>query len=153
MGGNSVKAQIFHDISSNGNLNRGLNLWNPGIVGSATSKINNIVKKGLSAYGQGYGFNWAFTTNTSGIYTQSERAMWLTESRSLVLYTGTSPIDIFTEKVDAFQMYSADITAGNAAPHFMTENGNVIKLYRQSSAGITTVADIVTVLTNLGLLA
>ncbi len=53
---------------------------------------------------------------------------------------------------DSFQQYSADITAGNAAPHFRTENGNIIKLYKQSSAGITTVADLVTVLTNLGLL-
>ena len=33
------------------------------------------------------------------------------------------------------------------------DNGDIIKLYRQSSAGITTVADLVTVLTNLGLLA
>jgi hypothetical protein len=54
---------------------------------------------------------------------------------------------------DSFKLYSADIVAGNAAPHFRTENGNIIKLYRQSSAGITTVADLVTVLTNLGLLA
>lgn len=53
---------------------------------------------------------------------------------------------------DSFQQYSADIVAGNAAPHFRTELGDVIKLYKQSSAGITTVADLVTVLTNLGLL-
>ena len=53
---------------------------------------------------------------------------------------------------DSFQQYSADITAGNAAPHFRTEVGDIIKLYKQSSAGITTVADLVTVLTNLGLL-
>ena len=58
-----------------------------------------------------------------------------------------------TNVVDSFQQYSADIVAGNAAPHFRTENGNIIKLYQQSSAGITTVADLVTVLTNLGLLA
>jgi len=54
---------------------------------------------------------------------------------------------------DHFAMYSADITAGNAAPHFRTENGAVIKLYQQSSAGISTVGDIVTVLQNLGLLS
>jgi hypothetical protein len=54
--------------------------------------------------------------------------------------------------VDAFQVYSADITAGNAAPHFRTEVGDVIKLYKQSSAGIATVGDLVTILTNLGLL-
>ena len=35
---------------------------------------------------------------------------------------------------DSFQQYSADITAGNAAPHFRTENGNIIKLYRETTA-------------------
>lgn len=57
-----------------------------------------------------------------------------------------------TNIVDSFQQYSADIVAGNAAPHFRTEAGDIIKLYKQSSAGITTVADLVTVLTNLGIL-
>jgi hypothetical protein len=58
-----------------------------------------------------------------------------------------------TNVVDSFQQYSADIVAGNAAPHFRTENGNIIKLYQQSSSGITTVAQLVTVLQNLGLLS
>jgi hypothetical protein len=35
---------------------------------------------------------------------------------------------------DHFAMYSADITAGNAAPHFRTENGAVVKLYQQTTA-------------------
>jgi hypothetical protein len=30
--------------------------------------------------------------------------------------------------------YSADVTAGNAAPHFRTENGAVIKLYQETTA-------------------
>jgi len=63
---------------------------------------------------------------------------------------GTIPTGTAT---DHFAMYSADITAGNAAPHFRTEAGNVIKLYQQSSSGITTVAQLVTVLQNLGLLS
>jgi hypothetical protein len=58
-----------------------------------------------------------------------------------------------TTPIDHFAMYSADIVAGNAAPHFRTENGNIIKLYQQSSSGITTVAQLVTVLQNLGLLS
>jgi len=53
---------------------------------------------------------------------------------------------------DSIAFYSNDIVAGNAAPHFRTEVGDIIKLYKQSSAGISTVFDIVTVLTNLGLL-
>jgi hypothetical protein len=63
---------------------------------------------------------------------------------------GTAPTASIT---DGYKQYSADIVAGNAAPHFRTENGNIIKLYQQSSAGIATVGDIVTVLQNLGLLS
>lgn len=69
---------------------------------------------------------------------------------NLIFQNGTAPS---TNLTDRHYYYSADITAGNAAPHFRTENGSIIKLYQQSSAGITTVADLVTVLTNLGLLA
>jgi hypothetical protein len=39
---------------------------------------------------------------------------------------------------DRFIMYSADIVASNAAPHFRTENGNIIKLYRETAATIGT---------------
>jgi hypothetical protein len=35
---------------------------------------------------------------------------------------------------DHFAMYSADIVAGNAAPHFRTENGGIIKLYKETTA-------------------
>ena len=71
-------------------------------------------------------------------------------SRVFAQYSGTAP---GSSPADAYQQYSADITAGNAAPHFRTENGNIIKLYKQSSAGITTVSDLVTILQNLGLLS
>ncbi len=40
-----------------------------------------------------------------------------------------------TNTVDRFNMYSADIVAGNAAPHFRTENGGIIKLYQQATGG------------------
>ena len=35
---------------------------------------------------------------------------------------------------DSYIQYSADVTAGNAAPHFRTENGAVIKLYQETTA-------------------
>ena len=47
--------------------------------------------------------------------------------------------------------YSADITAGNAAPHFRTEDGSIIKLYQQPS--VTSSQGIADVLTNVGLLS
>jgi hypothetical protein len=51
---------------------------------------------------------------------------------------------------DSFQQYSADIVAGNAAPHFRTENGSIIKLYQQSA--VTSSQGIADALTNLGFL-
>lgn len=41
--------------------------------------------------------------------------------------TGTAPT---TQPIDMFQLYSADISAGNAAPHFKTESGDVVKIYK-----------------------
>jgi hypothetical protein len=69
---------------------------------------------------------------------------------AIVMKNRTAPS---TNVQDRFYLYSADIVAGNAAPHFRTENGNIIKLYQQSSAGILTVPQLVTVLQNLGLLS
>jgi len=74
---------------------------------------------------------------------------------------------------DAFEMYSSDIVAGNAAPHFRTEAGDVIKLYKETTAvtaatfaantsGIVddtatfdgyTIGQVVKALRNLGILA
>jgi hypothetical protein len=52
--------------------------------------------------------------------------------RVFSIITGTAPT---TNILDGFQQYSADIVAGNAAPHFRTENGNIIKLYQQPTGG------------------
>jgi nitrogen fixation protein len=61
---------------------------------------------------------------------------------------GTAPTDSIT---DGFKQYSADITTGNAAPHFRTENGSIIKLYQNTA--VTTPQGIADALTNLGVLA
>lgn len=39
-----------------------------------------------------------------------------------------------TDTTDTFQLIAKDIVAGNAAPHFYTENGNEIRLYRETTA-------------------
>lgn len=44
---------------------------------------------------------------------------------------GTS---IPTVPTDGFLLYSNDIVAGNAAPHFKTENGDIVKLYKYVNA-------------------
>ena len=50
-----------------------------------------------------------------------------------VFYTqnGTAPTTLVA---DTFGLYSADITAGNAAPHFRTENGSIVKLYQETTS-------------------
>jgi hypothetical protein len=83
---------------------------------------------------------------------------------------GTAPTANVT---DSYQLYSADITAGNAAPHIQTENGNIIKIYQETTGvaaatltggGGTTLTDtdtfdgytlkqVVKALRNLGILA
>jgi hypothetical protein len=88
--------------------------------------------------------------STSGNVAIGGTSFGTSSDKVLAQYTGTAP---GSSPADAYQQYSADITTGNAAPHFRTENGNVVKLYQQSSAGITTVSDLVTILQNLGLLS
>jgi hypothetical protein len=61
---------------------------------------------------------------------------------------GTAPTGSIT---DGFKQYSADITAGNAAPHFRTENGSIVKLYQETA--VTTSQGIATALASQGLLA
>ena len=77
----------------------------------------------------------------SGSYSSTTGTNWIGVAN------GTAP----DGQVDAFQQYSADITAGNAAPHFRTENGSIIKLYKQDLPTNPTNAQIATLLSNLGL--
>lgn len=51
-------------------------------------------------------------------------------TRTLAISTGTAP---GTSPADCFQLYSADITAGNAAAHFRTEGGAVVKVYQETT--------------------
>lgn len=55
----------------------------------------------------------------------------ISATNTLVQLTGVAPGSDIT---DSYQLYSKDITAGNAAPHFRTENGSVVKLYQQNTA-------------------
>jgi len=66
-----------------------------------------------------------------------------TMAKGISVGNGTAPS---TAPADSFQMWSQDIVAGNAAPYFMTETGDIIKLYKNIST-----ADLGTVLSNCGL--
>jgi hypothetical protein len=50
---------------------------------------------------------------------------------TLAISSGTAPT---SSPANCFQLYSADITAGNAAAHFRTEGGAVVKIYQQTTA-------------------
>jgi hypothetical protein len=68
--------------------------------------------------------------STSGNVAIGGTSFGTSSSKVFAQYNGTSP---GSSPTDAFQMYSADITAGNAAPHFRTENGNVVKIYQETT--------------------
>jgi len=72
----------------------------------------------------------------------------INDSNTIYIPNGTAPTSSIT---DGYKQYSADIVAGNAAPHFRTENGTVIRLYQQSAT--TTTQGLADTLTNLGFLA
>jgi hypothetical protein len=69
--------------------------------------------------------------STSGNIAIGGTSFGTSSSKVLAQYNGTSP---GSSPTDAFQMYSADIVGGNAAPHFRTENGNVVKIYQETTA-------------------
>lgn len=108
--------------------------------------------------------------STSGNVAIGGTSFGSSSDKVLAQYTGTAPS---TSPADAFQMYSADIVAGNAAPHFRTENGDIIKLYQLTTAVASstfvqnsgnrvdevstfdgyTIAQVVRALRNIGILA
>jgi hypothetical protein len=53
------------------------------------------------------------------------------DSTGLTQLNATAPT---TSETDGYRQYSADVVAGNAAPHFRTENGAVIKLYQETTS-------------------
>lgn len=108
--------------------------------------------------------------STSGNVAIGGTSFGTSSDKVFAQYTGTAPS---SSPTDAFQMYSADIVAGNAAPHIRTENGNIVKIYQETtavaSATVThvggssygtndtidgyTIAQVVKALRNLGILA
>ena len=97
----------------------------------STAPKLNMICADITSYGINNGFHWYFNNNLNPL--DSERAMWLTPKKTLSFFSGTGP-DAYTSKADSFELYSADIVGGNASPHFRTENGNIIKIYRETTA-------------------
>jgi len=119
------------------------------VVDSTKWGLNGIYSAGFQWFKGNQSGDGAFSTATLPSITTGNRQMWLTPENSLLLFNTTGIT--YTINTDSFQQYSADITAGNAAPHFRTENGSIIKLYRQNLPTNPTNAEIATFLSNLGL--
>jgi hypothetical protein len=59
-------------------------------------------------------------------------------TNTIAIANGVAPT---TSPANAIQLYSNDITAGNAAPHFRTENGAIVKVYQETTGvGASTLA-------------
>ena len=81
-------------------------------TGGFTSTYDRIYLDGVGNIG-------FFGANTFGI----------TAVKTIAIKLGTAPT---TNITDQFAFYGADIVAGNTAPHFRTESGQIIKLYQQA---------------------
>jgi hypothetical protein len=76
----------------------------------------------------------AFTASASwyngdGGYTYTDRV--IVDRQSMAFRNATTAPTVTT---DSFKFFAKDIVAGNAVPHFLTENGNEIKLYQETTA-------------------
>jgi hypothetical protein len=160
---------LFRFQRAVGNFANNINLFSPALSrGIAFLQAASDLQTGMNFYlnstDRDFGFNFGSTANMLGMGQdlvmidgkqnirigngRGGNVVDANATRTLLIANGTAPI---TNITDAFQQYSADITAGNAAPHFRTENGSIIKLYRE--AAVTTVQGLADALTNQGLLA
>lgn len=105
--------------------------------GSSVLMYTNGLKLSLSAISGGYA-GLSISSSTNNVYVEADYNFGIGASTfgtsatsSFAMKTGTAPS---TNIADQFALYSADITAGNAAPHFKTETGDVIKLYKYVNA-------------------
>jgi hypothetical protein len=98
------------------------------LLGSISMDSGNAVSIDNNGFiGLSVGSNYNLLGGNTGIGTST---FGTSATRTFAVLNGTAPS---TSPADTFQMYSADITSGNAAPHFRTENGAVIKLYQQDN--------------------
>jgi len=134
-------------------------MYGLGIVDYSAGTNNTLLFLGAPTTG-----NWAIYSSSTkdsslaGNFGLGQTTFGTSAAKVLAIGNGTAPS---TAPADAFQMYSKDIAAGEAAPHFMTEHGDIIKLYQQAHIAnptdlatcITAITSILTTLENSGQLA
>jgi hypothetical protein len=98
-----------HTFRNNFNDDRGTTL----ILGDQNSALYFHAKNGQNLY---------LSTSPNTAAKTWQKSFWI--------QNGVAPNESL---VDHFSMYSTDITAGNAAPHFRTENGAIVKVYQETT--------------------
>lgn len=106
------------------------------IIGTSSASNDTIIQSGVSVttatFTQIAGENNTQFVGNVGIGAINSPT---SATNTLTLSTGTAPS---ASVIDGFSLYSADVVAGNAAPHFRTENGDIIILFKGAAL---TVAD------------
>jgi hypothetical protein len=104
------------------------------ILGSTTSYIQIEHPGGGN---QSMNFRTASAAPTLGfqfLNSSGNQIFQITNSGNVVILN--SSVIPSTNITDSFQQYSSDIVAGNAAPHFRTETGDIVKLYKNVDAAL-----------------
>lgn len=141
MGRTLLVPQSFHfggvQDGSSSRLNETNTLY---LNASATAGIADLSAPGISVIagpsgnGLGLGGSILFRVAPPALATNTTRnahinALGIDQQANVVFYNGgLDP----TTTANQFKMWSKDIVAGNAAPHFITELGDIIKLYKQT---------------------
>jgi hypothetical protein len=73
--------------------------------------------------------------DTSGNFLQGLTAAGASAAKVFGQATGTAPA---ASPADAYQQFSADVSAGVAVPHFRTENGKVVRIYQVTGWALPT---------------
>lgn len=107
----------FKNMQAAGGLSRHL-LW--------FTDDDDVSQFTLGAFTTGQTFNYGFI----GV-AYNDTWVRFYPNKFVNVVTGTPPA---ASVADSFMFYSADIVAGNAAPHFRTENDDIIKLYKYVDA-------------------
>lgn len=104
-------------------IDSGLKCWPSGSEPGSANNYDEIVLT--------EGVLWRDTTNHV-LKVRNESAGWSFIHTNARVNHQTNIAAPGTDITDSYQQYANDIAAGNSAPHFRTENGKIIKLYRQA---------------------
>ena len=125
----------FTAVQFGSNVNGGTAFCNLVYASSGITETGVFKPSGTSLVNTGSGgLNFLAVSSSIRFFTSSGNGtlrLELVNNGFLNHYNGTAPTSSVT---DGYSQYSADIVFGNAAPHFRTENGAVIKLYQETTS-------------------